>query len=29
MIGGYTQQKATIKNGKDVAQDGSSSPPYT
>ncbi|END7901046.1 catecholate siderophore receptor Fiu [Escherichia coli] len=29
MIGGYTQQKATIKNGKDVAQDGSSSLPYT
>ncbi|WP_250217463.1 TonB-dependent receptor domain-containing protein, partial [Escherichia coli] len=29
VIGGYTQQKATIKNGKDVAQDGSSSLPYT
>ena len=29
MIGGYTQQKATIKNGKDVVQDGSSSLPYT
>ncbi|MFP1451772.1 hypothetical protein ACLB1N_04325 [Escherichia coli] len=27
VIGGYTQ--ATIKNGKDVAQDGSSSLPYT
>ena len=29
IIGGYTQQRATIHSGKNVAQDGSSSLPYT
>ncbi len=29
VIGGFTQQRATIKQGADVTQDGSSSLPYT
>jgi catecholate siderophore receptor len=29
VIGGYTQQRATIHSGKNIAQDGSSSLPYT
>lgn len=29
IIGGYTQQHASVRSGKDVAQDGSSSLPYT